>query len=182
MTDRSFTLRAAAPGGALLLAALLLPTGAAAADETFDACRLLKSAEIQAVQGEGVAHAKASSRASQGLLRAQCYYTLATATSSVSLQVTLPEPGARAPKSPLGRWRAVFHARAEERGQEADSDPPASVSGLGDEAFWVSDRVVGVLYVLEGDAFFRISVGGAEGEDVKREKSEALARDVLARL
>jgi hypothetical protein len=168
---------------ALLVAGLLLPAGALpAAAETFDACRLLTSDAIEAVQGEAVAHAKASARAGRGLLQAQCFYSLPTAAESVSLQVTLPEPGAETSASPRDQWRGIFHADREERGEEADSDAPVAVPGLGDEAFWVSDRVVGVLYVLEGEAYFRISVGGPEGADVKRERSESLARQVLAKL
>lgn len=181
VTSPPFAARLRAP--ALLLAGLLLPAGAlAAAGEPFDACRLLTNDAIEAVQGEAVTHAKASARASRGLLQAQCFYSLPTAAESVSLRVTLPEPGAEAPASPREHWRAIFHAEREDRAEEADSEPPVPVPGLGDEAFWVSDRVVGVLYVLEGDSFFRISVGGPEGADVKRERSESLARQVLAKL
>jgi hypothetical protein len=40
----------------------------------------------------------------------------------------------------------------------------------------------GGLYVLKGDAYFRLSVGGADPEPVKIEKLKKLARQVLRRL
>lgn len=167
------TLRACALAPCLLLA---LPGALAAAD--FDACALLTGPEIEAVQGEPVADAKASSRTAGGLLSAGCYYSLPTHTRSISLQVTLRDPSAESPASPLEVWRQAFDAAGEER----DSEPPLPVAGLGDAAFWTADRVIGVLYVLKGDAFFRISLGADEAEPERREKSTRLARQALARL
>jgi hypothetical protein len=55
--------------------------------------------------------------------------------------------------------------------------PPRRIADLGDEAFWTS-----TLYVLKGDQYFRLSVGGADDEETKIRKSSDLARLVLQRL
>ena len=60
--------------------------------------------------------------------------------------------------------------------------PPKKIDGLGDEAFWVSNRFGGVLYVLKGDAFISIGVGGTDDEETKLKKSKALAEKALERL
>jgi hypothetical protein len=39
-----------------------------------------------------------------------------------------------------------------------------------------------VLYVLKGDAFIFINLGGADSEETKLEKSKALAQKALQRL
>ena len=69
------------------------------------------------------------------------------------------------------------------RGEEEHA-PPKKISGVGDEAFWFGSRVGGALYVLKGekDLFIRISVGGADNEETKINKSKALAQKALKRL
>jgi hypothetical protein len=44
---------------------------------------MLTSEEIQAVQGEGLKGTKPSQRSGAGLLVAQCYFELPTATNSI---------------------------------------------------------------------------------------------------
>jgi hypothetical protein len=46
----------------------------------------------------------------------------------------------------------------------------------------LSNRVGGELYVLKGDSFFRISVGGAGDKAAKIDKSKKLAQMVLKHL
>jgi hypothetical protein len=53
---------------------------------------------------------------------------------------------------------------------------------VGDDAFWTGTRVGGALYVLKGESYFRISVGGASDPAQKLEKSKTLAAFVLKRL
>ena len=60
--------------------------------------------------------------------------------------------------------------------------PPKKITGLGDEAFWVSNRFGGMLYILKGDAFISIGIGGTDGEETKLEKSKVLAQKALQRL
>jgi hypothetical protein len=69
-----------------------------------------------------------------------------------------------------------------EEGEEEEGAPPKSVPGIGDEAFWAGGRVAGALYVLKGNAFIRISIGGSGDEAAKIEKLKALSRKALARL
>jgi hypothetical protein len=83
-------------------------------------------------------------------------------------------------------WKETFHGeKKEEKGREEEEKkaaPPEKIDGLGDEAFWLSNRVGGELYVLKGDSFFRISVGGAGDKATKIDKSKKLAEMVLKRL
>lgn len=153
----------------------LLAAADPAAAESPDVCKLLTSQEIEAVQGEAVVHAKASSRRSTGLVFAHCFYALPTSTRSVSLQATLADPEAAEPESPVEHWRSVFHAEGQRKKDEA-----LPIADLGDEAFWTSDSLVGALYVLQGDAFLRISLGGSD--DDRRARSIELARKALTRL
>lgn len=81
------------------------------------------------------------------------------------------EAGARGEREAGGR------EEEEERGA-----PPLRVPGLGDEAFWSANRVGGALYVLKGERFFMLSVGGKGDGDEKLKKAKALARDALSRL
>jgi hypothetical protein len=46
----------------------------------------------------------------------------------------------------------------------------------------VPNRFGGVLYVLKGDAFISISVGGPDTEETKINKSKTLAQKALQRL
>src|SRR5918996_245073 len=69
------------------------------------------------------------------------------------------------------------------RGEEKEKGiPPKKISGLGDDAYWISNRFGGVLYVLKGDAFVSISLGGPDNEEAKVNKSKALAEKALQRL
>jgi hypothetical protein len=53
---------------------------------------------------------------------------------------------------------------------------------VGDEAFWSASSVGGALYVLKGDRYLRISVGGAGNAETKLKKSKTLALNALRRL
>jgi len=67
-----------------------------------------------------------------------------------------------------------------EEGEEGT--PPKKMDGVGEEAFWAGNRVGGALYVLKGDVFIRISVGGPDNQEKKIEKSKTLAQKALGRL
>jgi hypothetical protein len=56
------------------------------------------------------------------------------------------------------------------------------VKGVGDEAFWSGTRVAGALYVLRGNTFIRVSVGGIADERERIDKSRQIAIAALARL
>jgi hypothetical protein len=182
-----------------------------------DACSLLTSSEIEAVQGEAVRETKSSDRSNGSFAISQCFYSLPTYNKSVSLQVTRGNNAQAKPDEAREFWNHTFHkeekegeeaGRKRDKGEEAEQErrekkeeaekerrggrgeegeeeegaPPKPVPGVGDEAFWAGGRVAGALYVLKGNAFIRISIGGPGDESAKIEKLKALAQKVMARL
>jgi hypothetical protein len=158
-----------------------------------DACALLTSSEIQSIQGEPLKETKSSGRSAGGLGVSQCYFALPTSTNSISLVVTQrgDGPGARDPKE---FWKETFpqdkdseQARDKDRDkgrgkEEEESAPPLKIPRIGDEAFWTGNAVGGALYVLKGNAFVRVSIGGSGDQRTKINRSKALARRVLKHL
>jgi hypothetical protein len=159
--------------------------GAVSTPEVVDdfACTLLTKEETQAVQGEAFKSTKPSHQAGAGLVISQCYFELPTTVNSIVLTVTRKAEGG---KDPSESWREIFHAEESERKREKEEGEgekkPLKVDGLGDEAFWTGTRVGGALYVLKGNSYLRISVGGAGDQEQKIAKSKALAENVLKRL
>jgi len=171
------------------------PQADAAKQSRIDPCSLLTSADVAAVQGEPVQQTKPSNQPGTGLLMLQCLFRTTTPTRSVSLAIAAPSA-----MSPRAFWRKQFHpgqdaakekdsARAEKRSvaerkeqEEDESTRPRAIAGLGEEAYWVGGPIAGALYVLKGNTFLRISVGGIREEPVRIEKSKALARIALKRM
>jgi hypothetical protein len=155
-------------------------TTASPAPDNF-ACTLLTREEAQAVQGEPFKNTKPSDHTAAGLVVSQCYFELPTTVNSIVLTVTRKAEGGRDPSE---SWREIFHreesTRKKEEGEEKRK--PSKIDGLGDEAFWTGTRVGGALYVLKGNCYIRISVGGGGDQEQKIEKSKTLAADVLKRL
>lgn len=166
-----------------------------------DACSLLTSVEIEGVQKEAVKETKLSGSSNGGFSVSQCFFTLPTFTNSISLQVTQRGDDSAA-RDPREFWRETFHrdrkseeerereekekgrekrGRSEEE-EEGESAPPLRVSGVGDEAFWVGSRVGGALYVLKGNSYLRVSIGGAGAQKEKIQKSKNLGQKVASRL
>ena len=81
-------------------------------------------------------------------------------------------------------WQRQFKREdREERGEAGEKDgPPKRLAGLGDEAFWVGDPVTGALYVLRGEVFLRVSVGGPPNQSQKIKRARTLAIYALKRL
>ena len=165
--------------------------------ENTDACALLTRAEIQVVQSEPVEETKPSAQPSGGFVMLQCFYRTTTFAKSVSLALAAPDPAKPSALTPREYWRKQFHPpdpmeeekpvagkapkKAEvERGEEPRK--PRSIDGLGEEAYWVGNSIAGALYVLKGEVYLRISVGGAREESARMEKSKALAHAALKRL
>ncbi len=167
----------------------------AAATPKFDACSLLTSREIRSVQGDRVRAVRASEPQRNQFAVSQCFYTLATFSRSISLEVTRRRPGET--EGPRSHWKRMF-ARAlqedevkgevaevrRETGHEEDREAasPRRVAGVGDEAFWEGSSLGGALYVLRDDTYLRLSIGGADPTEVKIEKLKKLARNALRRL
>jgi hypothetical protein len=157
-----------------------------------DACALLTSKEIESVQGEAIRETKLTGQSSGGFSVSQCFFTLPTFTNSVSLLVAQKAECAAA-RDPKEFWRDAFH---EKKARERDKDPsqkksereqeretpPQKVPGIGDEAYWTGSRVGGALYVLKGNSYVRISIGGPSDQATKIKRSKALAEKAIARL
>jgi Protein of unknown function (DUF1573) len=150
-----------------------------------DACSLLTSKEIESVQGEALKEPKSSGQTGGGFAVSQCYFGLPTSSNSISLTLMQKNdsPDARDPKE---FWKETFRGeKNEKKGREEGEEkatPPEKIDGVGDDAFWLGNRVGGELYVLKGNSFFRISVGGAGDKATKIDKSKKLAQMVLKRL
>ncbi len=162
-----------------------------------DVCALLTSSEMEAVQGEPVKETKPSVQQSGSFLMSQCFFRTATFTKSVSLALAVPDPAKPSALTPREFWRKQFHPPEPEEDEkpvagkapkkaeverEEELRKPRPIDGLGEEAYWVGNPISGALYVLKGNAFFRISVGGEKDESVRIKKTEALAQKVLKRL
>ena len=156
-----------------------------------DACALLNSDEIQAVQGEALKTTKPSQQAGHEFVIDICYYELPTPSNSVSLSLAQPNPDKRDAVKEF--WESTFaesehgERREKERAgkgeiEEEEGAPPRKVKGLGQQAFWFSSPIGGVLYVLKGEHYIRLSVGGKGTSEEKLNKSQALAKKALARL
>ncbi len=160
----------------LLLALLGSPLLSAAAPEDLDACQLLTSGQVATIQGESPVRFKGSHHPEGEVTRSQCFWTLPTHTRSVSLEVTHGDPAAV-----RARWAHFFHG-ADGPKAGGKTGAPRPVSGLGEEAFWAGNAEVGGLYVLAGDSFLRLAVGGGDEDEERIERTSALARHVLAGL
>jgi hypothetical protein len=162
-----------------------------------DVCRLLTSAEIEAVQGEPVTATKPSVQPNGGMRISQCLFRTRTFAKSVTVALVAPAPGKSSALAPRKFWRTQFHPpepkdederpvpeKAHDKvGPEGEEDAPKPrhLDGLGEEAYWVGNGITGALYVLQGDVFLRISVGGVHEESARIEKAKVLARDAMKR-
>ena len=157
------------------------PGPSVSADAGADSCALLTKEEIQTVQGELFKDTKASQKTAAGLTVSQCYFELPTASNSIVLTITRKADGGR---DPAESWKETFYGEKPSREKEEGKEKKElqKVEGVGDEAFWTGTRVGGALYVLKGNCYIRISVGGAGDQAQKIEKSKTLAGDVLKRL
>jgi hypothetical protein len=162
-----------------------------------DACALLSGATIKRVQSETLQGRKRTRAKSGSLIVSQCFYSLPTFANSISVTLALPDPAGPSRSGARDLWDSLFHravefdARRDGQGKEPSKEtsskdreenaPPLEIHGLGDEAYWISS-FCGALYVLKGNAFLRISVGGKLDDAVRLNKSQQLARDALQRL
>jgi hypothetical protein len=160
-----------------------------------DVCQLLTRKEIEAVQGSPIREMKSSAGSDAAFLVSQCFYTATEFSKSVSLAVMERDAARPTTTSLKDFWKERFgRYSADERERDKDKEetqwkegkeesvPPKKIDGVGEDAFWASNRFGGVLYVLKGDAFISISLGGADDEETKIKKSKALAEKALQRL
>jgi hypothetical protein len=130
-----------------------------------------------------------SSESSDGVfLVSQCFYIAPEFSKSVNLALMQKDPKQPNRRSAKDFWKEKFDPYENEQpqihsGGETEKGPaPKKIDGLGDEAYWVGNRSGGMLYVLKGDAFISIGLGGTDDEDTKLSKSKALAQKALQRL
>ncbi|MGH7489989.1 MAG: hypothetical protein ACREMY_30940, partial [bacterium] len=153
-----------------------------------DACELITLEEIQAVQASPFKEAKSSAHSDAGFRMSQCFYTATEFSKSVNLALVQRDPDHPNTRSPKDFWKEKFDPYQDEepktnRGDEKEqASAPKGIEGLGDNAYWVANRFGGTLYVLKGDAFISIGIGGTDDEDTKLKKSKALAKKALQRL
>lgn len=185
----------------LLILTLLAQSPAAKhppAAKTPDACALLDDADVRTALGVAVKSRQPGTGQARGLLLSQCYVDTGT-PQSVSIAVAGNTTSAGRTVTPRAFWREQFHRRGDDDGAERNHAPrgpaakgaqreqenetePRRIRGVGDEAFWSGTRVAGALYVLRGNTFLRVSVGGISDERERIEKSRQLAIAALARL
>jgi hypothetical protein len=171
--------------------------GNAVTPEKIDPCSLLQNQEIETVQGSPIKETKNSVRSDGSFRVSQCFYTAKDSSRSVSLTVTQRNPDSSVKRSPREFWKETFgRSTAEVKEKEGDEEkreslrerdeeqgpPPKKIENLGDDAYWSANRVGGALYVLKGDVFIRISLGGPDNEQTKLEKSKKLMQEALNRL
>jgi hypothetical protein len=91
-------------------------------------------------------------------------------------------------RSPKDFWKEKFDPYRDEEPKTKSGDEkeqgsaPKKIEGLGDEAYWVTNRFGGMLYVLKGTSFISIGLGGTDDQETKLKKSKALAEKALQRL
>ena len=167
----------------------------ARATEKIEACALITKEEVGAVQGTIISNTASSESASGDYLMTQCYYAAIGPNLSVSLATSQADPKNPSGASVREYWRQTFGRFYEEgsegetrekgrvgEGKREEMGPAKSIDGIGEEAFWSGNRFGGALYVLKGDVFIRVSVGGPDSEETKIEKSKRLAQKALGRL
>src|SRR6185312_16145611 len=136
-----------------------------------DSCALLTSADVLSVQGDAVQETKPSTQPAGGLLMSQCLFRTASPSKSVSIAIA-----SAGSVSPRAFWQKQFHSAKSEseerenekpaakgkaaRQEEDESTQPRTIKGVGEQPYWVGSPMVGALYVLTGNTFLRISVGG----------------------
>lgn len=154
-----------------------------AAQRHRDPCRLLTDAEVRMVQGQTPAHKIPSEQPAGSFRFTQCFYRTQELSSSVSVALGIPLMDSKR-SGPRDYWRAQFKREDREEREESDEkkNEPRRLAGLGDEAFWVGDPFTGALYVLRGEIFLRVSVGGSPDQAQKIKRARTLALYALKRL
>lgn len=158
------------------------------------------------MQGCTITETRDSNSPSGQLFTSQVFFAASEPNKSVSLSLVRDYPGAESKRAAKKFWHETFDRyaspeaeREEEEKKKANAaateskegkpgeeeerhTPPQRVEGLGDEAYWTPNNAGSALYVLKGDAFIRLSVGGTDSQEIKLQKSKALAEKALGRL
>jgi hypothetical protein len=163
------------------------PAADQSSTNAINACSLLASRDIEAIQGAPLKDTKQSVSSQAGLKVSQCYFLLEKAVDSINITITQKAEGSSA-RDPKRAWEEIFHGEKEKNKEEASKEeeskaaPPEKIDGLGDEAFWAPRRFGGALYALKGNIYVTVSVGGADEKAARLQKSKALAGILLKHL
>ena len=163
-----------------------------------DACSLITNDEVQKVQEAPVKDAKSSETSDGSFRLGQCFYTTDPFNKSVSVAITQRDTTSDKGRDPKTFWQETFgkytghkpekegdeekKKSLKENDEEEGRSFPKKMEGIGEDAWWSANRMGGAIYVLKGNVFFRISIGGPETEEVRIEKTKALALKALSRL
>jgi len=153
-----------------------------------DACSLISKEEVASVQASPVNDIKSSERSDDVFRISQCFYATAESSKSVNLALVQSEPKQGSKRSPKDFWKEKFdpYENEEPKTQSGDEkeqgSAPKKIESLGDDAYWVANRFGGILYVLKGDVFISVGIGGTDAEETKLKKSKVLAEKALQQL
>ena len=153
------------------------PNGTAA----FDACKLLSNEEIASIQGEAPARTQLVGETNGQLAVSQCNFLLPSGSNSMAVRVIERGTGPNA-RDPKEVWQETFHGPPPDAANARYARKPQKVDGVGEEAFWLGNAKSGGLYVLSGDRYIRVNVGGQEEIPAKIDKSSKLSHLLLPRL
>jgi len=153
-----------------------------------DVCSLVSKKDVESVEAAPVNETKSSEHSDGVFLVSQCFYAAAEFSKSVTLALVRSDPKQGSKRRPKDFWKEKFDPYENEEPKAKSGDEteqgsaPKKITGLGDDAYWVGNRFGGVLYVLKGNAFISIGLGGTDDQETKLTKSKALAQKALQRL
>ena len=163
-----------------MMSGFLLATGltslVVAADSRPDISKIITKEEATAILGEPVNDPSPRSGNGTDGYYSKCNYYSERRGKSLIIRFQLPGPNAIAPQKELELL-------------EAASGPMEKVSGVGDTAQMLVSGADGgfgsrvlMLYVVKGNAFLTIGVGGFADEAVALEKAKTIAQKILEHL
>jgi hypothetical protein len=150
-----------------------------------DPCGLLAPEDIHSVQGVSVKERKRSENENRTLHFQQCLFATADFARSISLTLITEKSTQTKTNATRAYWEDTFHRPQNGSPAQASNrkkNPPRSIAGIGEEAFWTGDAKAGTLYVKENGVVLRLSVGGVPDEEERIRRSKSLAQAALRRL
>lgn len=144
-----------------------------------DACTLVSDDEFETITGGHVQSRKPSQGVTGGLRISQCYVEMPSAAESIAYAVF--QRGDASAPSPRAVWKQTFERdfdkepEGEGKGEEEKSPRPQELPGIGEKAFIMPQRFGAAIYVLNGNAYVRLSNGGGPA-DVPEKSSRHCGR------
>lgn len=140
---------------AIALLSLLAP--AVPLDDGPGACALISGNEVAAARDDRITRQQQTSTTRGPFVVSRCFYQAADFHNSVGLELVA---GSRETTRALWTQRFLeFEADGIER------TAPQRVTGLGDDAWWTDNGRFASLYVLLGDRYLAVDLGGGNQEN-----------------